>query len=306
MRIIFMGTPAFAEATLQALISTNHDILAVYTQPDKPSGRGHKMLASPVKTLALHHNLAVFQPPSLRSTDVVEQIIHMKPDVIVVVAYGQLLPQNILDIPRYGCLNIHGSLLPQYRGAAPIHWAILNGDTQTGVTIIKMDAGMDTGDILAMERTDILPDDNTLSLYERLKTQGASLLLNVLEKLPQNLIIPVPQNNELATYSALITRDMEKIDWHNSATAIHNQIRALNSAFTLDANNDQLKIWRTQVINNIQGAPGEIIRIDKTGFTVATGQDGLHVLEVQPANRKRMSARDFANGKQLVSGITFH
>ncbi len=305
MRIVFMGTPDFAVQALQNLIDSPHEVVAVYTQPDRPSGRGNKITMSPVKKLALEHGLPVYQPERIKTAEAIAQIVAMRPDVLVVVAYGQLLSKEILDIPPHGCLNIHGSILPKYRGAAPIHWAVLNGDTSTGVTIMRMDTGMDTGDILSVAHTEILPEDTTASLYEKLKVQGAELLLEVLSGLEANTITPVKQDDDLASYTKMITRDMERIEWTKTAVQIHNQIRALNGSFTLDDNDAPLKVWETKVVENISGTPGTVVHVDKIGFVVATGENSLRLLEIQPANRKRMAAADYANGKQLKVGMSF-
>lgn len=308
MKIVFMGTPDFASASLEKLIAAGHEILAVYTQPDRPSGRGKKLNYSAVKQVALAHELPVYQPEKIRNEQSIEQLKAMQPDVIVVVAYGQILPQAILDIPPYGCLNVHGSLLPKYRGAAPIHWAILNGDEVTGVTVMQMDIGMDTGDVLSMATETIRPEDTTESLYERLKFLGADLLVTTLQKIVNNELVPCPQQEELATYTKLITRDMEKIDWSNSAKDIHNKIRALKGAYTLDAQGEVLKIWVSNIseVNNDKQLPvGTVLQINKEGFLVKAGIGVLQVQEVQPANRKRIAAKDYANGYKLKTGEQF-
>ena len=307
MKIVFMGTPDFASASLQRLIEAGHEILAVYTQPDRPSGRGKKLNYSAVKQLALENSLPVFQPEKVRDEQVIMALKALQPEVIVVVAYGQILPQAILDIPRYGCLNVHGSILPLYRGAAPIHWAILNGDAVTGVTVMKMDVGMDTGDILSVVEEKIEPEDTTDSLYARLKLLGAELLVTTLERLIQGEIVPYKQDETRATYTKLITRDMEKIDWQAPAENIHNKIRALAGAYTCDTQGAVLKIWRSSVcaaLNN-ENAVGSVSQLNKKGFIVQAGVQAVQIEEVQPANRKRMTARDYANGHKLKIGEQF-
>lgn len=306
MKIVFMGTPDFASASLAELLKTDHEIVAVYTQPDRPSGRGNKLTPSAVKQLALEANIPVYQPLKARASEVISELAAMKPDVIIVVAYGQILPQAILDIPKYGCLNVHGSILPKYRGAAPIHWAILDGERETGVTIMQMDAGMDTGDILSVAIEPISDEDTTTSLYERLKLLGAKLLVDTLCKLAAGELVATPQDNSQATYTTLIKRDMEKIDPNTTAVAIHNKVRALSGAFLLNAASEPLKIWKTAPETvNWGGQPGEVVKVDKLGFVIATGSGSLRVLEVQPANRKRMSAADFANGSKITAGYIF-
>lgn len=306
MRIVFMGTPDFARESLAQLLQTEHELVAVYTQPDRPSGRGRKLTPSAVKVLALEAGIPVYQPEKARAAEVVAELAALQPDVIIVVAYGQILPQAILDIPRLGCLNVHGSVLPKYRGAAPIHWAILNGDKETGVTVMRMDAGMDTGDILSIAYEPISAQDTTATLYERLKVLGAKLLVDTLPKLDAGLITPVKQDNSQATYTHLIKRDMEKIDLSSSAEAIHNKVRAISGAFVLNAEGVPLKIWSTELTEfECQGSCGEVLRTDKRGIIVVTGSGCLRLLEVQPANRKRMSAVDFANGNQITAGYLF-
>lgn len=306
MKIVFMGTPDFARASLAELLTTEHEVLAVYTQPDRPSGRGNKLTPSAVKQLAQAENIPVYQPQKARAAEVVAELAALQPDVIIVVAYGQILPQAILDIPQYGCLNVHGSILPKYRGAAPIHWAILNGDTETGVTIMQMDAGMDTGAILAVAKEPISADDTTASLYERLKVVGAKLLTQTLPRLQAGEITPEPQDNSQATYTSLIKREMEKIEPAATAVEIHNKVRALSGAFLLNAASEPLKIWKTALNQpDWGGQPGEVVKVDKLGFVIATSQGCLRVLEVQPANRKRMSAADFANGNKITAGYFF-
>lgn len=306
MRIVFMGTPDFARESLAQLLQTEHEIVAVYTQPDRPSGRGRKLTPSAVKMLAVEAGIPVYQPEKARAVEVVAELAALRPDVIIVVAYGQILPQAILDIPRLGCLNVHGSILPKYRGAAPIHWAILNGDKETGVTVMRMDAGMDTGDILAIAYEPISAQDTTATLYERLKVLGAKLLVDTLPKLDAGMIEPIKQDNSQATYTHLIKRDMEKIDLSSSADAIHNKVRAISGAFILNAEGVPLKVWSTELTEfDCHGSCGQVLRTDKRGIIVVTGNGCLRLLEVQPANRKRMSAVDFANGNQITAGYLF-
>lgn len=305
MKIVFMGTPDFAAASLAELLACGHEILAVYTQPDRPSGRGNKLKPSAVKLLAEQHRIPVYQPQKVRAAQSVTELAALQPEIIIVVAYGQLLPQAILDIPKYGCLNVHGSILPQYRGASPIHQAIMDGQTRTGVTIMQMDAGMDTGDILTVAYEDINPEDTTEGLYERLKTVGAKLLADTLPKLAAGELIPVKQDDTKASYAGMITADMERIDWLQPAISIHNKIRALGSSYAVDAEGNKLKFWQTRVEPEQTGCPGEVVSVNKKFFTVATGFGALTVLEVQPANRKRMSAGDFVNGRQMKIGYRF-
>ena len=227
MRVVYMGTPEFAVPPLSALIEAGHEIAGVYTQPDRPKGRGHRLVAPPVKDLALKAGLEVYQPEGFRDPTAVETLRALEPEVIVVAAYGRLLPQSVLDIPRYGCVNIHASLLPRLRGAAPIQWAILRGDTLTGVTTMQMAAGLDTGDILLSKSTAIDPQEDAAELYNRLSRMGADLILPTLEGLRAQSIQPVKQENELSTYAPMLDKSLSPIDWSRPAQALHNQVRGL-------------------------------------------------------------------------------
>ncbi len=295
MRIIFAGTPEISSAVLQALRDTNLDIIACLTQPDRPQGRGLKLTPSPVKKLATEFNIPVLQPSSLKSAAIQEELIKLKPDLIIVLAYGLILPQAVLDIPSYGCINIHGSILPRWRGAAPIQHAILSGDTETGITTMQMDAGLDTGDILKIYPCTILPTDTTGDLFQRLTKLAQSAILDTLSELATGKLKATAQENSLATYAHKIDKQHAKIDWQLSAIEIDRRIRAYNPwpiAFTTFAD-QTIRVWRSEVIARpTTQAPGSIIAIDSHGLQVATGNDILHILSLQLPGKKVLSAAE--------------
>ena len=295
--IVFAGTPDFAARHLQALISSEHRIVGVYTQPDRPAGRGKKLQSSAVKQLAETHNLALYQPASLRSEEAQQQLADLKPDIMIVVAYGLILPQAILDIPTYGCLNVHGSLLPRWRGAAPIQRAIWAGDTETGVTIMQMDKGLDTGDILLKRTIDITPADTSASLYEKLAEVGPGALLEALESLED--IQPEPQNNGLANYAQKLTKEEARIDWHADALQLERNIRAFNPwpVCYFELMEKPVKIWQASV-SDAAGEPGTILAADKQGILVATGQGSLRLEIIQLPGKKALSAVEVLNARR--------
>ena len=297
MRIVFMGTPDFAVPSLQALIEKGYEIAAVYTQPDKPKGRGHKLLPPPVKELALEHNIPIYQPVTLRNEAAIEELRALQPELVVVAAYGRILPKAALEIPPRGCINVHGSLLPQYRGAAPIQWAVLNGDKVTGVTIQQMGEGVDTGDMLSKIETEIGPDETSGELFDRLMVLGAELLIDTIEKLDQ--IVPEPQDHSKATHASMISKDMGAIDWTKSAQEVHNQVRGLNpwpAAFcTVDGK--KMKIFRTQIVS-VKGEPGVVENLNGE-MTVYCGENAVQLTEIQPENGKRMRGSDYLRGHPL-------
>jgi methionyl-tRNA formyltransferase len=308
MRIIFMGTAELSCASLEKLAADKHfQILAVVTQPDKPKGRELKLTPSPVKTLAEKLNLPVLQPPKARDEKFIGELRELKPDLIVVVAYGQILPQTILDLPAHGCLNVHTSLLPKYRGAAPIQWAIADGNAETGVTIMKMDAGLDTGPILSTRRTPILPADDSQILHDRLAQLGAELLVETIPAYVAGKIQSQPQPVEGATYAAKIKKEDGRIDWHSPAEKIWNRLRAFTpwpGAYTFlqaEPKPQLLKIWRAEVVEK-SGQAGEILSADKTGIVVGCGQGALRILELQREGGKRLAVEAFLAGFPLAPG----
>jgi methionyl-tRNA formyltransferase len=308
MRIIFMGTAELSCASLEKLARTEaFQILAVVTQPDKPKGRELKLTPSPVKMLAQKLNLPVLQPLKARDEKFIGELRELKPDLIVVVAYGQILPQTILDLPAHGCLNVHTSLLPKYRGAAPIQWAIADGNAETGVTIMKMDAGLDTGPILSTRRTPILPADDSQILHDRLAQLGAELLVETIPAYVAGKIQPQPQPVAGATYAAKIKKEDGRIDWHLPAEKIWNRLRAFTpwpGAYTFlqaEPKPQLLKIWRAEVVEK-SGRAGEILAADKTSIVVGCGQGALRILELQREGGKRLAAEAFLAGFLIAPG----
>ncbi len=311
MRIVFMGSPDFAVESLALLNNlTEHEIVAVVTQPDRPKGRGQKVLMTAVKAYALQAKLPVLQPVKVKTPDFMEELQKLAPDLIVVAAFGQFLPKAILELPKYGCINVHASLLPKYRGAAPIHYAILKGEKNSGVTIMQMDIGMDTGAMLDKVSVPIGQEMTMGELHDILKIKGANLLIEVVEAIKAGKAKAIAQDNAAATYASLLTRDMEKICWSNSAEEIHNQVRAFNpfpSTFTTLPEGKTLKIWQTKISACVwqETMPGVVVAIEKNSFVVATGQGFLEILEVQPESKKRMPANVFCNGRGLNIGEKF-
>lgn len=302
-KIIFMGTPSFACPTLQTLLDRKEEVIAVYTQPDRPKGRGQKLQPPPVKELALAHGIPVFQPPKVRTPEVIEQIRELQPDLIVVVAFGQILPKALLDIPPHGCVNVHASLLPRYRGAAPLNWCLVNGETETGVTTMLMDVGLDTGPMLLKKATPIGPDEGIDTLHDRMATLGAVLLGETLDGLAAGSIVPEPQDDAASCYAPLLKKEHGRIDWHKPAVALHNQVRGLATwpgAVTL-LQGEPLKLFRTTADSG-SGRPGEVLAADKNGIEVACGQGSLLITELQAAGARRMDAASFLAGHPLTIG----
>lgn len=302
MRVIFMGTPDFAVPSLQKLLNRGDDVCAVYTQPDKPKGRGHKLMPPPVKELALKHNIPVYQPPTLRDEVACSQIAALAPDVIVVAAYGKLLPKAVLDTPKYGCINVHGSLLPKYRGAAPIQWAVINGDKTAGVTTMYMGEGMDTGDMLLKAETPVEPDETAGQLFDRLMVLGAELLGETLDRLENGTLERTPQNESEATHAPMLSKEMSKIDWSRPAHEIHNLIRGLNPwpcAFTM-LNGKRLKLLASKELN-LSGTPAALA-VHNGDLVVYCGENALVLTEIQTENGKRMSGKEYLLGHPLEQG----
>ena len=307
MRIVFMGTPDFAVGSLQALCeSGKHEILAVVTQPDRPKGRGNKLLQTPVKEYALEQGLTVYQPQKVKTPEFVELLHELQPELIVVAAFGQFLSKEILELPKYGCINVHASLLPKYRGAAPIQYAIIKGEKESGVTIMQMDIGMDTGAML--DKVVVPIEENTTmgELHDALREQGAALLLQVIDKIAAGTAVAEPQDNEQATYATLLDRSMEHIDWSKTAQEVHNLIRGFNpapSTFTKLPNGKSLKIWGSKMTGKSStAAAGTVIETGKHSFFVACGEGVLEITEVQPESKKRMPAQVFLNGRGVQEG----
>jgi methionyl-tRNA formyltransferase len=304
-----MGTPELARASLEALSGhPDFSVVAVVTQPDRPKGRDLKLQPSPVKVLARQLNLPVLQPERAREPAFIEALRELRPDLMVVAAYGQILPKAILDLPPHGCINVHTSLLPRYRGAAPIQWAILNGDAETGVTIMKMDVGLDTGDILTQERTPISPEDTSETLHNRLAVLGAGLLVKTIPDYVAGGVIPRPQPAEGATYAPKIKKEDGLLRWELPASVLWNRVRGLTpwpGAFAFlpaEPKPQLLKIWGAEVVARA-GAPGEVLTADKSGIVVACGRDALQILVLQREGGRRLPARDFLAGQPLRPGL---
>ena len=303
MRIVFMGTPDFAVPSLQALIDAGHDVCAVYTQPDKPQGRKQILTAPPVKTLALEHDIPVFQPNTLKNEDEQARLRELAPEVIIVVAYGKLLPKAVLDIPPHGCINVHGSLLPRWRGAAPIQWAVIAGDEMAGVTTMQMAEGLDTGDMLLTYETKVGEKETAGELFDRLAQSGAELLTQTLVKLDE--IEPRPQDDAQSCYAHMLDKQMAVIDWSKSAHEIDCLIRGLNpwpiALTTLSG--ERLKVFAAEKAAG-NGEPGTVLEADpKKGLTVACGEGALRLTEIQLVGGKRMKATDFLRGHSVAQGI---
>ena len=310
MKIVFMGTPDFAAGALQALMEAGHEITAVVTQPDKPKGRSGEPMASPVKICAEKAGIPVLQPKRVKAPEAVAELKSYPADVYIVAAFGQILSQEILDIPRLGCLNIHASLLPRYRGASPIQHAIIDGEKETGITIQQMDAGVDTGDILYKTSIPIERDDNYETLHDKLMKLGGEAVTETLSLLEQGKLTPEKQRDELSCYAPLIKKSFGKIDFSKPAAELDRLIRGLTpwpSAFT-GYRGKQLKIWRAVPMpeeSTLGCRPGEVLRVEKDGVTVATGEGTLRILELQLEGKKRMSTHDFLLGVKLQQGEVF-
>lgn len=305
LRVVYMGTPDFAVPCLDKLIADGHEVAAVVTQPDRPKGRGQKLTASPVKEAALRYGLPVLQPEKIKTSEFLAELIALKPSLIVVVAFGQFLPKALLDLPPLGCINVHASLLPRYRGAAPIHWAIMNGETATGITTMYMDAGMDTGDMILKAEAPIGPDETTGQLHDRLKALGAEVLAATLTRIADGTAPRLPQDGAAATYAPLLTRAVERLDWQSPATAVHNRVRGLNPwpGAYCHHQGRPLKVWGSELAaTGEHGQAGQILSVGDAGVLVATGAGAVRLTEVQPENRRRMGAGEYARGYGLTVG----
>ena len=306
MNIVFMGTPDFAVGALEAIIEAGHRVVAVVTQPDKPKGRGKEIQMTPVKECAVAHGIPVFQPVKVKDAEAVDMLRSYDADIFVVAAFGQILSEEILVMPKYGCVNIHASLLPKYRGSAPIQWAIINGESVSGVTIMQMDKGIDTGDMLMKAEVAIEPGETGDSLHDKLAAAGAKLIVEALTKIEGGDVTPVKQNDEEACYAKMLQKSMGKIDWQKSAQELDRLIRGLISwpgASTV-YRGKTLKIWKEETAHTDAGGsePGTVVLVEKEAFYVQTGNGCLKILEVQPEGKKRMAVRDFLLGYQVKEG----
>lgn len=309
LRIIFAGTPEFSVAPLQTLIDSEHEVIAVYTQPDRPAGRGRKLTASPVKQVALDNNIAVFQPESLRNQEAQEQLKALNADIMIVVAYGLILPQTVLDMPKMGCLNIHASLLPRWRGAAPIQRAIEAGDAKSGVTIMQMNAGLDTGNMLYKLETEITQSDNAQALHDRLSGLGCDALMKTLDGLIHQTITPEVQDESLVTYAEKMHKEEAQIQWAQNAQSILRKIQAFNPwpvAFTL-YEDKPLRVWQARLLTTEEqtnfaqaNQPGQVLGLTKQGLIIGTADQPICVALLQPPGKKAMNAYDFAQSRNLT------
>jgi len=300
MNIIFMGTPDFAVPSLKALIDSKYNVIGVVCQPDRPSGRGRKLTSPPVKIIAEANSIPVLQPEKIKTDEFFEEIKSFNPDLICVTAYGKIIPPNILELPKYGCVNVHASLLPKYRGAAPINWAIIYGEKTTGITTMLMDEGMDTGDILLKKEIEIGEDDTSIELSEKLSRVGANLLIETIEKGQNDEIEPIKQNNSEATSAPIIKKDVGRIDWNKSADKIRNLIRGTQpwpGAFT-SYNGKNLKIFKASV-NSLNGDPGKVLVSDGGKLVIGTGQKSLDIEEIQIEGGKRLPTELFLRGNKM-------
>ncbi len=301
MRIIFAGTPDFAARHLDALLTSEHEVVGVFTQPDRPAGRGNKLTPSPVKTLALEHGIPVFQPKSLRPAESQQLVAELNADVMVVVAYGLILPQAVLDMPKLGCINVHGSLLPRWRGAAPIQRSLWAGDSQTGITIMQMDVGLDTGNMLHKIECDIEPQDTSATLYNKLAELGPTGMLTTLQQLAEGTAKPEVQDEALVTYAEKLSKEEARLDWSLSAKQLERCIRAFNpwpmSYFVIEE--QPVKVWQAEALEQPTTAqPGTVIAAGKAGIQIATSDGILNILQLQPAGKKAMSVQDILNSRR--------
>ncbi|CEN79844.1 methionyl-tRNA formyltransferase [Paraclostridium sordellii] len=306
MKIVFMGTPEFAVPCLQKIIDEGHEVLAVVTQPDKPKGRGKKLAMPPVKELALKYEIDVYQPVKAREESFVEKLKEINPELIVVVAFGQILPKSILDIPKFGCVNVHASLLPKYRGAAPLNWVIINGEEKTGVTTMYMDVGLDTGDMILKSEIPLDDEITAGELHDKMMVQGAEVLKDTIDLISKGEAPREKQNDEETCYSPIMDKSLGNIDWSKSATDIHNLIRGVNpwpSAYTT-YDKQTMKIWKTKVLDKLsEKTPGTILSVDKNGIEVSTGDKVLQISEIQMSGKKRMIVSEYIKGNDISTGI---
>lgn len=305
MKIVFMGTPDFAVPSLKSLYEAGHEVQAVFCQPDKPKGRGYKLVPPPVKEFALEKNIPVYQPNSLKngSEEFIKILEELAPECIVVAAYGKILPKSVLDIPKFGCVNVHGSLLPKYRGAGPIQWAVLNDEKTTGITTMLMGEGLDTGDMLLKCETEIGENETAAELFDRLADMGADLIVETLEKLKKGEITPVPQNEEEATYAPMLTKELSPIDFTKNAREVHKQICGLSDwpcATTL-INGKRLKVYHSEIVEGNSDKPAGTV-VKAKDLTVACGEGLIRFTEIQAEGSKRMATADYLRGKPIAEG----
>lgn len=307
MNIIFMGTPDFSVPCLQRLIDDGHNVLAVFTQPDKPKGRGNHLAAPPVKELALQHNIPVYQPQKLRNSDALAVLTSYNPELIIVVAYGQILPESIINLPKYGCVNIHASLLPRYRGAAPIQWCVLNGEEKSGVTSMQMDAGLDTGDMLLTAETEIGENDTAEDLHDKLSVLGAEVMSKTIRLIEEDKLEPKKQDDSLSNYAQMLSKELCPIDWSLSAKDVHNKVRGLYSwpCATAVIDGKTVKIHKTALYGKCNGSAGEVIQSDKHLVVACGDSNAVEIITLQAQGKKAMNAADYLRGNPIEKGKFF-
>ncbi|MBQ8189031.1 MAG: methionyl-tRNA formyltransferase [Lachnospiraceae bacterium] len=304
MKVVYMGTPDFAVGPLEAIIKAGHEVTAVVTQPDKPKGRGKEMAMSPVKACAIQYDIPVLTPVKIKAAEAVEELKQYPADIFVVAAFGQILSEEILNMPKFGCINIHASLLPKYRGAAPIQWSIIDGEEETGITIMQMDKGLDTGDILFQKKVAITAEETGESLFDKLAVTGAEFVVEALEHIEKGDVHPIKQEDEKSTYAKMLTKSVGKIDWTQSAMVIERLIRGLNSwpsAYTT-YKGKQLKIWSATVEAHEAGEPGTVAKVSKDAVYIRTGEGALALKEIQLEGKKRMTTKEFLLGRSFEEG----
>lgn len=309
MKVVYMGTPDFAVGALEAIINAGHEVTAVVTQPDKPKGRGKAVQVSPVKECALAHQIPVFQPAKIKTPEAIEALREFEADIFVVAAFGQLLSKEILDMPKYGCINIHASLLPKYRGAAPIQWAVIDGEEKTGVTIMQMNEGLDTGDILLQDEVYLDAKETGASLFDKLAACGAALVVKALPMIEAGEITPIPQNGENSSYAKMLHKHIGCLDFHETAVVLERKVRGLNSwpsAYTT-LKGKTLKVWAADVVevNVKKTEPGTVIEVTKNDFTIATAEGALKITDLQLEGKKRMDTSSFLLGNSIEEGMVF-
>ncbi len=304
MDIVFMGTPEFAVPCLERLIADKHNVKGVFTQPDKPKGRGHKMQFPPVKQCAVDAGIPVFQPEKMRDGEALSIIEQLNPELIIVVAYGKILPAEILNFSKYGCINMHASVLPAYRGAAPIQWCVLNGEKESGVTAMQMDIGLDTGDMLLTKTVEIRPDDTAGDLHDKLSVLGAQVMSETIDKLINNELNPIKQDNSLSSYAPMLTKELCPVDWNDSAIKVHNKVRGLSPwpVATTKWSDKNIKIHKTAVVADVAGIPGEVISSDKNLIVCCGNGTCIEIITLQLEGKKAMPASDFLRGNPIPAG----
>lgn len=307
MKIVFMGTPEFSVPCLERLVSDGHEVVAVFTQPDKPKGRGHHMMPPPVKECAMKYNIPVYQPIKLRNSDAAQVLSDLEPDLAIVVAYGQILPKDILEIPKHGCVNIHASLLPEYRGAAPIQWCVIDGKEKSGVTSMQMDVGLDTGDMLVKAETLIGPDETAGELHDKLSVMGAQVMSETIAMIENGTLNPQKQDDALSNYAPMLTKELCPVDWNLSACRVHNKVRGLSPwpVATTTLGDKLFKIHKTALCGKADGKPGEIIVSDKKLVVACGDGNGVEIVTLQAQGKKAMPAADFLRGNPIEAGEFF-